>query len=459
MVKKMLAEILDKEESSYHINELESQNIIGFSKNEQLYYVNLWHGKNKGYITHATKNNNEYKQWHYRYEKFPLAVGEENVYISMNTFTRTYRRIEYLYTLNALYVDVDYYVTKYKLKGVLKFYEKLIAEGKVPRATAVIKSGKGMYLEWKLEPASSESIGKWQELERYFASLFIEVGADMKATDVSRILRLPGTKYRSKKVKSTVDLIDFQPHLVYPLENLISEYMPVIEEIVTPELPPKSKKEKKTKKNRSKIASIFNVYTLHYTRICDLIQLCEMRKWDMYCYRELTLFLYRYWSACFYSDVELALKLTLEVNEKFVLPLTIREATNATKSAEEAYADWKTEETVIWKGMEKRKGYNYKNERIIELLDITPEEQMQKDGEGRYRLKTIIGTDEKYRRNNERRTPRNENGLTAREQEKKNKLEAIIDMMERGVKQSQIALELGISKGRVSQYVKELKVS
>lgn len=43
------------------------------------------------------------------------------------------------------------------------------------------------------------------------------------------------------------------------------------------------------------------------------------------------------------------------------------------------------------------------------MLYITYEEQRH--------LKMIIGTQEKYRRNNERRTPRNENGLTKKQQE------------------------------------------
>ena len=453
----MLAEILEDEDEleSSCPNELETQNnIIGFSKNEQLYYLNLWHGKNTGYITRATKNNEEFKQWHYHYSQFPPSVGQSNVYVSMNTFTRTYRRIEYLDTLNAIFVDIDFYtIRKCTLKKVLKLYEALISQGKIPRATAVINSGQGMYLEWKLEASGTENIAIWQELERHFATLFLSVGADMKSTDVSRILRIPGSTHVLKRKTTTVDLLDFQPSLVYSLEDLVQKYMPVIEkieEIAVPELLPRPKK---AKKNRSKIASIFNVYTLNYTRICDLIQLCELRKWDMYHHRELTLFLYRYWSACFYADTELALKLTLGVNEMFILPLSPREATNATKSAEKAFADWETEETTLWLGQEKRKGYNYKNERIIELLDITEDEQMQKDADGKYRLKTIIGTSEKYRRNNEKRTPRNENGLTRREQEKQAKITAVKELREKGLTQVEIATELQIKQGTVSKYL------
>ncbi len=79
----------------------------------------------------------------------------------------------------------------------------------------------------------------------------------------------------------------------------------------------------------------------------------------------------------------------------FIQPLSDREVERDTRSAEKYYAE---------------KKYKYSNGKLIEILDITEQEQKE--------FKTIISTKEKYRRNNERRTPRNENGLTKREQQK-----------------------------------------
>ena len=443
----MLAEKLEELEEKLELDLLETQNnIIGFSKNEQLYYLNLWHGKNTGYITRAVKEDEEYEQWHYHYDNFPISVGEENIYLSMNTFNRTYRRIECLEKLNAVYIDIDYYHTKHRIRDVLKFYQKFVREGKIPPATVIIKSGSGLYLEWKIESADADQIGKWQEVENHFASLFKAVGADMSATDVSRILRLPGTVYLKKgKKKSTVDLLDFQPNFIYSLENL-AEYVPEYPEIEQePEILPIERKKRK----QSRIAKLLNIYTLHYTRIMDLVQLCELRNWNMKYYRELTLFLYRYWSICFYKDAELAIEKTLELNAQFILPLSEREATNSTMSAGKAFVAWESEEMVLYKGKMRRKGYNYTNERLIELFDITEEEQKH--------MRTIIGTTEKYRRSNEKRYPRNEDGLTSREQKKQDMLRIIRDMLEQGLKQTPIAQKLNISKQLVGYYVRELK--
>lgn len=59
--------------------------------------------------------------------------------------------------------------------------------------------------------------------------------------------------------------------------------------------------------------------------------------------------------------------------------------------------------------MKDKGGYWYKNSKLIDKLEITEEEQKF--------LQSIIVTREKYKRNNMRRTPRNENGLTAKQQE------------------------------------------
>ena len=94
----------------------------------------------------------------------------------------------------------------------------------------------------------------------------------------------------------------------------------------------------------------------------------------------------------------------------------------------------------VSKGMRDKGGYWYKNETIIELLDITIEEQRQ--------LKTIIGTQVKYERNNEVRKEkrRNKAGLTSRQQKKQDTIKQIKQLKEKGMNNTQIAKELNISR-------------
>ena len=64
-------------------------------------------------------------------------------------------------------------------------------------------------------------------------------------------------------------------------------------------------------------------------------------------------------------------------------------------------------------------------------------------------LKTIIGIGEKYRRNNERRTPRNEEGLTQKQAQLKEEENKVKELRKEGLSMSKIAKELGISKSKV----------
>ncbi len=65
---------------------------------------------------------------------------------------------------------------------------------------------------------------------------------------------------------------------------------------------------------------------------------------------------------CFVSDPREALRMTLELNEMFRQPLNSQTVESATKSAEKAYSN-------------EDKEYKYKNTTLIELLEISEEEQ------------------------------------------------------------------------------------
>ena len=97
----------------------------------------------------------------------------------------------------------------------------------------------------------------------------------------------------------------------------------------------------------------------------------------------------------------------------------------------------------VSKGMRDKEGYWYKNEALIERLGITEAEQRH--------LKTIIGTQEKYRRNNERRVQarRNENGLTKKQQKLKNEEIKVKEYRMQGLSMKKIADIMGISKAKV----------
>ena len=73
-------------------------------------------------------------------------------------------------------------------------------------------------------------------------------------------------------------------------------------------------------------------------------------------------------------------------------------------------------------------------------------------------LRTIFSKRIKLSRFNAKRKEdrRNENGLTSREQQKQDRLNMIKELLSKGMNQSNIAKELGISRQAVSKLVKDL---
>ncbi|HHY0167864.1 TPA: hypothetical protein ACVT8E_003533, partial [Clostridioides difficile] len=92
--------------------------------------------------------------------------------------------------------------------------------------------------------------------------------------------------------------------------------------------------------------------------------------------------------------------------------------------------------------------YWYKNETLIDRLGITKAEQKH--------MKTIIGTDEKYDRKNEKRRAnrRNENGLTRKQQELQDLKKQIMELKEQGLSNRAIGKMLNISEGKVRTTLK-----
>ena len=70
-------------------------------------------------------------------------------------------------------------------------------------------------------------------------------------------------------------------------------------------------------------------------------------------------------------------------------------------------------------------------------------------------METIIGTREKYDRNNKRRTPRNENGLTAKQQELTDLKSQVISLKEKGMSIRKIAKELNVTASKVQRVLKD----
>ncbi|MBT9832400.1 DNA-binding response regulator [Clostridium baratii] len=391
-------------------------------------YLDKLHSRSKGWITRSVIDKKGYKQWHYKYAELKdLDLTGENIYITPNTFYSTYRRLEYIKELNALFIDLDYYKTKFTKEQILMNLEENYFNQSIPIPNFVIDSGRGMYLLWLINSVPSKALPLWKGVEEYLFNQLKSFGADRQALDATRILRVPGSI--NSKSKTVVDIIDEYDY-IYDLREIQKEFLPDLDEV------------KKKKRGRpKKIIFVHRERSLYYARIQDIIKLCELREYDLKGHREFILFLYRYYLCSFTEDIEKALNDVLELNDMFKQPLSEREVIRATRSAEKCYLD-------------NIKQYKYKNDTLIELLEITEAEE--------FHMTTIISKVEYKRRNNEYNKKKyykklkNEGKLTKKQQLEKIRGK-IKSLREKGFKNKDICKELDLAESTLKRHITYMK--
>lgn len=405
-----------------------------------------------GFITIAKKESQtgRFTQYYYRPDELATHLSQvmgEDVFFSQNTFYRKARRIETIRQLRSLYVDLDFYIFNYDPEWILGKLELEFYRQSIPEPNMIIFSGQGIVLIWMIEPVPYMALPLWQAVQNYLIQQLKPLGGDPKAADAARIFRIAGSV--SSKNGNEVN-VQYRHDYRYTLRDIQYDYLPEL----TPKAEPKRPGRKK------KVVHLFNLYSLHNARLRDLDRIVTMRNGEMEGYREITLFLYRYWSCCFTGDPQEALNQTLEFNQTFTNPLPRKEAVKATVSAQKAWAaksDREANERAKAMGYPGA-GYRISNAKLIDWLGITPDEQKH--------LLTIIGPQEKRARDlREKELKRREAGMRPmaeyneeRAIQKDSKKEILRKAIEENPKASirKLAEMTGISKTHVSDLKKEL---
>ncbi|MFW2491764.1 DNA-binding response regulator [Clostridium chromiireducens] len=423
-------------------------------KDEAVKNISILHEGDDGYIAIAAKKDKEYVQYHYKVNDLTYNIGkaislDANIYMTPNSFFMPKRKIENIRKLNALYIDIDYYnienLKTYDHERILAILENDYFGQDVPEPSFVIYTGRGLAVYWLIEPVPIKVLPLWNSIQKFFVDKLRNMGADSKSIDGARIMRLAGTINDKTGLRSKLYMYD--ENLVYTLRDIQNDYLPQL----TPYI---NNPAYKGKGRKAKVVNFYTLYSLHYARLNDILKLQELR--SGYCrnndgelteegQREFMCFLYRYWYCCYCNDPGQALENALEFNQGFKIPLANNEVEKITVQAEKAYEKWLLDSP---NGVYKRGGYNYKNETLIEKLNITDDEMKV--------MTTIINPNEKLRRKlvKERKARRNEDGLTKREAEKQRKIREVKELFSQGLKQKEIVEKLGIAKSTVSKYIK-----
>lgn len=318
----------------------------------------------------------------------------KDVFTSLNTFLNKKggRQVNNIKCLNALYIDIDCYKLGFTQDQVMMNLNENYFNSKIPVPTFVINSGRGLYLIWKINE-DRNALPRWNKVQHYLFEQCKELGADPQALDAARILRVPGTI--NTRNNNKVNIIEFN-NVKYTLYSIMQEFdINKKKQLKTYKYGQATDKQRKTaifiasklgmelpdfqnynetwnfiKCNKEKAKGIIenDKKILFFGKqkgilkgyIEDLFTLFKSRKGED-CSREYGLFLCRLWSLELSGDYEYGLKKTLELNRSMDVPFSEKYVKTRTKSAEKKIKAGST--------------YKYTIKKIIEILNITKEEQ------------------------------------------------------------------------------------
>ena len=138
-----------------------------------------------------------------------------------------YRGVDMLKSLGSCYADCDFY----KIPGLdtfEKFYTLLmamVASDYIPWPSIVARSGRGAYVFFlftKPTASTPESRRLYSQVQERFNKILARLGADPRAKDAARVLRLPGS-YHTKADRRVQYVVTFNPDgelAAYTLEGL-----------------------------------------------------------------------------------------------------------------------------------------------------------------------------------------------------------------------------------------------
>ncbi len=326
-----------------------------------------------------------------------LTLLDPNIdtWISQALFVQRNRRAVNLRSISLCFADLDTYVIP-GLKG--KAPEELSAllngfckqEG-IPAPSLTLFSGRGLQAKWLLDKALGKSaLPVWNTVQVGLCKLLKDFGADNRARDVSRVLRLCRTvNTKSGEIVRIVDLsgvascparYDFES-----LQELVEERFPA----------------KVASKSAAKILTFPTQYKpdrfaqVNWNRVCDLQLLWKMRGGVPAGMREVTLFwqlnhllLFDPGKNAWQEAQALAGNIgkgwfTDEVS-RTTLSTLYRKAQEMSHGVR-----------VDFNGMEYPPLYTPTDEMLIDTFQITPQEER--------RMKTIYSNAEKVRRRREQR--------------------------------------------------------
>lgn len=387
------------------------------------------------YIRLRNKSTGKYRSYEVETLKDPYRLqailkshyfgdSKNDMMYSINCYNNMYKATENsLFSLQNIAIDIDFDTDQYTLKKALELIKNMMGNN-IPIAT-IIETGHRIRLLYTLKdvPVTKKSLKVYNLVAKNIADNLKDFGAIPQAPTTYG--RIEGSI--NSKNNGIINNMIFNPK-IYTLRELQNELLPKWERAV-----------KKLNKN-GKVVKIRNVYTLNMARLRDFEKIQSIREEG---YREILCYLYR--NYCLLSNMthEEALKETLKFNSNFKNPLKSNELDSDTKALN-------------------RKQYTHKSVTILNLLEISHQEEEQLQLENIMSRKEYNRRDRIYQRNRYKEQSIYENKLKAEgklsEKEKISQRRLKIkDLLVEGLKRKDICEQLNISIKTYKRDISSLK--
>lgn len=376
------------------------------------------------------------------YVKTVYSSAESDCYITANTVAGVKRRKEELFGLQNIVIDIDcheenrhyYNVSALVQAFIWRSKRDLWDTGVIPTPNSIVRTGRGVQLWWAIKPCYG---GRDYDISRFhhrkIKNNFINhikrllednsdelEGLDIDSGSSSNLVgyfRLPYTYNSKAKCYSSLEIIHSER---YDQRDLTKLEAPEGEEVLnTSNIVTKYIPMQDTDRDILKSFQSTGVQ-----RVMHLIKLRNLRN------NEVGSEMRDFFNFSVYNALRISFNhedamVHLEsFNAGFKKPMSQRELRNCISSAKD------------------KEGYKYTNAKLIELLEITPEEQ---------RAIGLVAIP------NKRFSKPNASRDAVRKALKDDRDYKILELAEKGVAQAEIARELGIGKNTVYRVLKRIR--
>ena len=424
----------------------------------------------RGFFSVLYKDEKEQRK---RQENYPvtempkviqLLPKDRDTWISQAEFFKPSRKHVHITSLALQFVDVDYYNSRYAGRSpdfVVSCISHALADKGVPFPSLILDSGRGLQLKWLLDAAiPRQALPRWDAIQSYLVASLEDFGADARAKDGSRVLRLVNTvNTKANRFVNVCWTNEIDGELVhYGFDELAEHVLPFTRNELAAA--------KAESAERKALCSPFRVIKggyhglrrlsskqLAWDRLEDLRTLSRLRGWEGgHPAGERDEFVF--WATNFAAlggiEPRYLYREAVALAKEFAPTWPHREAQavvgSVFRKAQESALGSKFE----FNGKKYPPLYTPKNSTLMTRFRVTPEEERQ--------LRTIISKDEKRRRDKERDTRRRReagaverSAYLATSSERRSQARAMAD---KGLTQAEIAERLDVAQPTVSNYLK-----